>query len=80
MPAPTDLPLTVVNASDTRFGDYQSNAAMIVAKAVKTNPRQLAELIKTNFDGAGICAPPEIAGQLANALSALADSLRNRAG
>lgn len=59
---PADVPLTVVNASDTRFGDYQSNAAMIVAKAVKTNPRQLAELIKKNFDGAGICAEPEIAG------------------
>jgi arginyl-tRNA synthetase len=59
---PADVPLTVVNASDARFGDYQSNAAMMVAKAIKTNPRQLAELIKKNYEGAGICAEPEIAG------------------
>jgi len=32
-----------VNASaDLRFGDYQSNAAMVLAKRVRTNPRELA--------------------------------------
>lgn len=35
----------VVIASDTRFGDYQSNAAMILAKQLKTNPRALAQQI-----------------------------------
>ena len=29
-------------AADTRFGDYQSNAAMVLAKRLKTNPRELA--------------------------------------
>ena len=35
----------VVIASDTRFGDYQSNAAMILAKQLKTKPRALAQQI-----------------------------------
>lgn len=30
-------------AADLRFGDYQSNAAMMLAKAAKQNPRALAE-------------------------------------
>ncbi len=36
---------TVSPATDLRFGDYQSNAAMVLAKARKTNPRALAEQI-----------------------------------
>lgn len=52
----------VVAAADTRFGDYQSNAAMVLAKAARTNPRQLAARIAEHFDAAGICEPPEIAG------------------
>ena len=35
----------VVIASDTRFGDYQSNAAMVLAKQLKANPRALAQQI-----------------------------------
>jgi arginyl-tRNA synthetase len=54
--------IEVTNASDTRFGDYQSNAAMTVAKALKTNPRQLATTLVEHFDGAGLCEKPEIAG------------------
>lgn len=32
-------------AADLRFGDYQSNSAMVLAKKKKTNPRALAEKI-----------------------------------
>lgn len=32
-------------AADLRFGDYQSNSAMVLAKRQKTNPRTLAEQI-----------------------------------
>ena len=32
-------------AADLRFGDYQSNSAMVLAKKQKTNPRALAEQI-----------------------------------
>ena len=52
----------VVAAADTRFGDYQSNAAMVLAKEAKTNPRQLAAKIAAAFDGGDICGAAEIAG------------------
>lgn len=52
----------VTAAADTRFGDYQSNAAMVLAKEAKKNPRELAALIAEKFDGGGMCAKPEIAG------------------
>lgn len=52
----------VVAAADTRFGDYQSNAAMILAKEARENPRALAARIADQFDGGDICSKPEIAG------------------
>lgn len=52
----------VVAAADTRFGDYQSNAAMVLAKEAKSNPRQLAAQIAAHFDAGDICDSPEIAG------------------
>jgi arginyl-tRNA synthetase len=47
---------------DARFGDYQTNVAMTLAKAQRTNPRALAQQIIEKLDVADICAPPEIAG------------------
>jgi len=52
----------VVASADTRFGDYQTNAAMVLAKQAKANPRQLAQQIIEKLDVADLCAPPEIAG------------------
>jgi arginyl-tRNA synthetase len=52
----------VTQAADTRFGDYQANAAMVLAKEKKTNPRQLAADLLAKLDTAGLAAPPEIAG------------------
>ncbi len=49
-------------ANDTRFGDYQTNAAMILAKQQRANPRQLAQQIIEKIDVADLCEPPEIAG------------------
>src|SRR4051794_39389735 len=46
----------VAPAQNEKFGDYQANAAMSLAKAVtertgqKTNPRQVAETIKAKLD------------------------------
>lgn len=51
----------VVPAADLRFGDYQSNAAMILAKQQKTNPRALAEEVISALDLQGI-GSAEIAG------------------
>lgn len=52
----------VTAAADTRFGDYQSNAAMVLAKETRSNPRALAAQIAENFDGGEVCGPLEIAG------------------
>jgi arginyl-tRNA synthetase len=49
-------------ANDSRFGDYQSNVAMILAKQQRANPRQVAQQILDRLDVSGICQPPEIAG------------------
>jgi arginyl-tRNA synthetase len=52
----------VMAANDPRFGDYQSNIAMILAKQTKANPRQVAQQIIDKLDVADVCAAPEIAG------------------
>ena len=52
----------VTVAADTRFGDYQANAAMVLAKEAKTNPRALAARIADSFEAGDICEEPEIAG------------------
>ena len=49
-------------ATDAKFGDYQANGVMAVAKKLKTNPRQLAEKIVGKLDLSDICEQPEIAG------------------
>lgn len=59
---PEGFSVTVDLASDTRFGDYQSNAAMTLAKQLKTNPRALAEQIKAALDVADVCSEVSIAG------------------
>ena len=39
---PEGFQVKVEPSADLRFGDYQSNAAMVLAKRVRTNPRELA--------------------------------------
>ncbi|MEO6872030.1 MAG: arginine--tRNA ligase, partial [Chthoniobacterales bacterium] len=45
-----------------RFGDYQTNAALILAKQRGENPRALAQKIIEHLDVARWSAPPTIAG------------------
>jgi arginyl-tRNA synthetase len=47
---------------DPKFGDYQSNALMGLAKARKINPRQLAENVVLKLDLSDLCEKVEIAG------------------
>jgi len=60
-------PMLSVSQND-KFGDYQSNAAMGLAKQVaektgqKTNPRQVAEQIKTKLDLGEMAQEVSIAG------------------
>ena len=49
-------------ATDPKFGDYQVNGVMPLAKSLKKNPRQLAEEVLKNVDLSDICEQPEIAG------------------
>ena len=49
-------------ATDAKFGDYQANGVMALAKQMKTNPRKLAEDVVRNLDLSDICEPPEVAG------------------
>jgi arginyl-tRNA synthetase len=47
---------------DPKFGDYQSNALMSLAKARKMNPRQLATDVVARLNVANVCEKVEIAG------------------
>src|SRR5438309_10410510 len=47
---------------DPKFGDYQSNALMAVAKTRKMNPRQLATDVVAKLDVSSLCEKVEIAG------------------
>ncbi|MGC1480189.1 MAG: arginine--tRNA ligase, partial [Chthoniobacterales bacterium] len=58
-----DPDLTDVTATaDSRFGDYQTNAAMVLAKSLRRNPRDLAAQIAETIDLSGIGDTPTIAG------------------
>jgi arginyl-tRNA synthetase len=52
----------VTSATDVRFGDYQTNAALVLGKQRGENPRKIAEAIVRHFDAAGLTEPPTIAG------------------
>lgn len=52
----------VTPAADTRFGDYQTNAAMVAAKALKKNPREVAASILTHLKVEDLCKAPTVAG------------------
>lgn len=58
---PKDFKASVSPSADLRFGDYQSNAAMVLAKQVKTNPRALAQQIVDATPEDEVCSL-EIAG------------------
>jgi arginyl-tRNA synthetase len=49
-------------ASDPRFGDYQSNVALVLGKRRGENPRALAKKIVAHFDAGDLCESPAVAG------------------
>jgi arginyl-tRNA synthetase len=49
-------------ATDPKFGDYQVNGVMPLAKELKTNPKKLAEKVVEKLNVSDICESPEIAG------------------
>ena len=56
------IAVTVHAAQDTRFGDYQSNIAMQLAKPRRANPRAVATEIIAQLKVDDLCGTPEIAG------------------
>ena len=60
--APADCEPQVRQSAKAQFGDYQANGVMSVAKKLGMPPRQLAELVLTHLDLAGIASKVEIAG------------------
>jgi len=58
---PEGFQVQVAASADLRFGDYQSNAAMVLAKQIKTNPRELATKLVEALD-LGDLAEADIAG------------------
>jgi len=61
-PEAADLPAIVVPAQDPRFGDYQANGAMALAKRLKRKPRDVAEAVLARLDVSDLAEPPTIAG------------------
>lgn len=55
-------PAQVASTADARFGDYQTNVAMVQAKAQRANPRQIAAQLIERLNVADFCETPEIAG------------------
>jgi arginyl-tRNA synthetase len=52
----------VTQATDPRFGDYQSNAALILAKQLGENPHAIAQKILVVLDLSDLCEKPTMAG------------------
>ncbi|MGB2119651.1 MAG: arginine--tRNA ligase [Porticoccaceae bacterium] len=59
---PDDCSPMLALSGKPQFGDFQANGAMGAAKRMKTNPRELAQLIIDNLDLDGIAEKLEIAG------------------
>lgn len=57
-----DVSAVLVRPCDPKFGDYQSNALMSLAKQRKLNPRQLATDVVAKLDLSAVCEKVEIAG------------------
>lgn len=78
-----DVASVLVRPCDPKFGDYQSNALMSLAKQRKLNPRQLATDVLAKLNLSEVCESVEIAGagflnfRLKN--SVLVDSLQSAA-
>ena len=53
---------SITPTADARFGDYQTNAAMVIAKQERKNPREVAQQLIGKLNLEGISSAPEVAG------------------
>ncbi|MGB2754882.1 MAG: arginine--tRNA ligase [Phycisphaerae bacterium] len=61
-PEAEGAPALVLPAQDPSFGDYQANGAMVLAKRLGKNPREVAEQIVKRLDVSELAEAPEVAG------------------
>jgi arginyl-tRNA synthetase len=59
---PDDYLDQIRRSQDPKFGDYQANLAMPLAKLLGRKPREIAAEIVERLDVADLCQSPEIAG------------------
>src|SRR5438046_6050684 len=52
----------LTQATDPRFGDYQTNAALMLGKQRSENPRDVTEKILQHLNAADLCESPTVAG------------------
>jgi arginyl-tRNA synthetase len=52
----------VRQSTDAKFGDYQANGCMALAKAARKNPREMAQAVAGAVVLAPMAEPPEVAG------------------
>lgn len=57
-----DADPVLVPASNPKFGDYQANGAMGLAKRLGMAPRAIASQLLDHLDVSDLCDPPEVAG------------------
>src|SRR5881296_2636213 len=67
-------------ATDRRFGDYQTNAALVLGKQRSENPQTLAERVIVRFDIGELCEPPTVAGVGFINFTLRADAVARKAG
>ncbi|MDP6046411.1 MAG: arginine--tRNA ligase, partial [Phycisphaerae bacterium] len=60
--APVGSNALIARSNKPQFGHYQANGCMAAAKAIGTNPRELAQKVIDNLDLSDIAEPLEIAG------------------
>jgi arginyl-tRNA synthetase len=70
----------LTQATDPRFGDYQTNAALVLGKQRGENPRDLAEKILAELDVGDLCEPPVVAGAGFINFTLRADAIAKKAG
>jgi len=67
-------------ATDPRFGDYQTNAALVLGKQRGENPKTLAKKILARLDVGELCEPPTVAGAGFINFTLRADAIAKKAG
>ncbi len=70
----------VTPATDPRFGDYQTNAALVLGKQRGENPNKVAQNILAHLDVGEWCETPAIAGAGFINFTLRADAIAKKAG